>query len=159
MNRSELSAIVLELLEKETGDPMEYLGREPDPAKKERLLAGTRNLSCTAIFGVVSGREVIVRADDPSIKGGAWYPLTVKKTVRALTLFSMEINDLVTARDVRSPPTISTESTRGSFSIHFRASAIVLRVSMRSAKGTSGSGILGFPPTATIRLSNLTRSL
>jgi hypothetical protein len=45
-------------LEKETGDPMEYLGRELDPAKKERLLAGTRNLWCTAIFGVVSGRQV-----------------------------------------------------------------------------------------------------
>jgi 3-methylcrotonyl-CoA carboxylase beta subunit len=31
----------------------------------------------------VSGREVIIRADDPSVKGGAWYPLTVKKIVRA----------------------------------------------------------------------------
>jgi 3-methylcrotonyl-CoA carboxylase beta subunit len=35
-------------------------------------------------IGIVSGREVVVRADDPSIKGGAWYPLTVKKIVRAL---------------------------------------------------------------------------
>src|SRR3546814_807224 len=26
-------------------------------------------------IGVVSGREVIVHADDPSVKGGAWYPL------------------------------------------------------------------------------------
>jgi len=34
--------------------------------------------------GVVSGREVLVRADDPSVKGGAWYPLTVKKIVRGL---------------------------------------------------------------------------
>ena len=33
-------------------------------------------------IGIVSGREVIVRADDPSIKGGAWYPLSVKKIVR-----------------------------------------------------------------------------
>jgi 3-methylcrotonyl-CoA carboxylase beta subunit len=36
--------------------------------------------------GVVSGREVIIRADDPTIKGGAWYPLSVKKTVRALDI-------------------------------------------------------------------------
>lgn len=37
-------------------------------------------------IGVVSGREVIIRADDPSVKGGAWYPLTVKKIVRALDI-------------------------------------------------------------------------
>ncbi|HXT09202.1 MAG TPA: carboxyl transferase domain-containing protein [Roseiarcus sp.] len=36
--------------------------------------------------GIVSGREVIIRADDPTIKGGAWYPLTVKKIVRALDI-------------------------------------------------------------------------
>jgi 3-methylcrotonyl-CoA carboxylase beta subunit len=37
-------------------------------------------------IGIVSGREVIVRADDPSVKGGAWYPLTAKKIVRALDI-------------------------------------------------------------------------
>ncbi len=37
-------------------------------------------------IGVVSGREVIVRADDPTIKGGAWYPLSAKKIVRALDI-------------------------------------------------------------------------
>ncbi len=37
-------------------------------------------------IGVVSGREVLIRADDPSIKGGAWYPLTAKKIVRALDI-------------------------------------------------------------------------
>ena len=37
-------------------------------------------------LGVVSGREVVIRADDPTIKGGAWYPLTVKKIVRALDI-------------------------------------------------------------------------
>jgi 3-methylcrotonyl-CoA carboxylase beta subunit len=36
--------------------------------------------------GVVSGREVLVRADDPTVKGGAWYPLTTKKIVRALDI-------------------------------------------------------------------------
>src|SRR5215475_9397207 len=34
-------------------------------------------------IGIVSGREVVIRADDPTVKGGAWYPLSVKKTVRA----------------------------------------------------------------------------
>src|SRR5580698_3323225 len=37
-------------------------------------------------IGIVSGREVIVRADDGSVKGGAWYPLSVKKIVRALDI-------------------------------------------------------------------------
>src|SRR6202171_748875 len=35
-------------------------------------------------IGIVSGKEVIVHADDASVKGGAWYPLSVKKIVRAL---------------------------------------------------------------------------
>ncbi|MGD9973463.1 MAG: acyl-CoA carboxylase subunit beta [Desulfatirhabdiaceae bacterium] len=33
-------------------------------------------------IGIVNGREVIVMASDSAIKGGAWYPLTVKKMVR-----------------------------------------------------------------------------
>ena len=32
--------------------------------------------------GIVNGREVLVMANDSSIKGGAWYPLTTKKMVR-----------------------------------------------------------------------------
>jgi 3-methylcrotonyl-CoA carboxylase beta subunit len=32
--------------------------------------------------GIVCGREVLIMASDSSIKGGAWYPLTVKKMVR-----------------------------------------------------------------------------
>ena len=45
-----------------------------------------KSASVVCGIGVVSGREVIVRADDPSIKGGAWYPLTVKKNVRILDI-------------------------------------------------------------------------
>ncbi|MCP3372770.1 acyl-CoA carboxylase subunit beta [Bradyrhizobium cajani] len=37
-------------------------------------------------LGIVAGREVIVHADDPSVKGGAWYPHSVKKIVRALDI-------------------------------------------------------------------------
>src|SRR5688572_2346153 len=37
-------------------------------------------------IGIVSGREVLVNAGDASVKGGAWYPLSVKKTVRALDI-------------------------------------------------------------------------
>nr|WP_244608558.1 carboxyl transferase domain-containing protein [Bradyrhizobium algeriense] len=37
-------------------------------------------------IGIVAGREVIVHADDASVKGGAWYPLSVTKIVRALDI-------------------------------------------------------------------------
>ncbi len=39
--------------------------------------------------GVVSGREVIINANDPMIKGGTIYPMGVKKSLRAQTI-SME---------------------------------------------------------------------
>lgn len=42
--------------------------------------------SCITGIGMVSGREVIIHADDSSIKGGAWYPLTVKKIIRCLDI-------------------------------------------------------------------------
>ncbi|MFT3696721.1 MAG: carboxyl transferase domain-containing protein [Kofleriaceae bacterium] len=42
--------------------------------------------SCITGIGIVSGREVMIHAADPSIKGGAWYPLSVKKIIRALDI-------------------------------------------------------------------------
>jgi 3-methylcrotonyl-CoA carboxylase beta subunit len=40
---------------------------------------------CSGI-GIVGGKEVIIHADDASVKGGAWYPLSVKKIVRTLDI-------------------------------------------------------------------------
>jgi len=40
-------------------------------------------------IGVVAGREVLVHANDATIKGGAAYPLSIKKTLRCQTI-SME---------------------------------------------------------------------
>jgi len=37
-------------------------------------------------IGIVSGKEVMIHADDGSVKGGAWYPHSVKKMVRALDI-------------------------------------------------------------------------
>lgn len=37
-------------------------------------------------IGIVSGHEVMIHADDPSVKGGAWYPITIRKIVRALDI-------------------------------------------------------------------------
>ncbi len=37
-------------------------------------------------IGIVAGQEVVLHADDGSVKGGAWYPLSVKKIVRALDI-------------------------------------------------------------------------
>ena len=52
------------------------------------LAYGGESPSASSIvgIGIVSGREVVIRADDPTVKGGAWYPLTAKKIVRALDI-------------------------------------------------------------------------
>jgi len=42
--------------------------------------------SCITGIGMIQGREVILCAHDASIKGGAWYPLSVKKIVRCLDI-------------------------------------------------------------------------
>lgn len=47
---------------------------------------GSPSASSITGIGIVSGREVMLHADDSSIKGGAWYPLTVKKIVRCLDI-------------------------------------------------------------------------
>lgn len=36
--------------------------------------------------GIVNGREVVVTAGDSTIKGGSWYPLTIKKLIRAMDI-------------------------------------------------------------------------
>lgn len=52
---------------------MEYKGEVPGAAQVSGI-------------GIVSGREVVIHADDASVKGGAWYPLSVKKIVRTLDI-------------------------------------------------------------------------
>ena len=37
-------------------------------------------------IGIINGREMLIMASDSSIKGGAWFPLTVKKMVRTLDI-------------------------------------------------------------------------
>jgi len=37
-------------------------------------------------IGVINGREVVITAGDSSLKGGSWYPISVKKIVRALQI-------------------------------------------------------------------------
>ncbi len=39
--------------------------------------------SIIAGIGRVSGRQVMILANDPTVKGGAYYPMTVKKHLRA----------------------------------------------------------------------------
>jgi len=52
-------------LEKETAEPLAFLSRPIQPERQARLFAGTRNLWCAAVLGVMSGREVI-------FDGGKW---------------------------------------------------------------------------------------
>ena len=50
------------------------------------MTARCRAAAIVTGIGIVSGREVIIHADDASVKGGAWYPLSIKKIVRALDI-------------------------------------------------------------------------
>ena len=43
-------------------------------------------------IGVIHGRHVIVVANDPTVKGGSYYPITVKKHLRAQEI--AELNNL-----------------------------------------------------------------
>ncbi|MBX4918081.1 acyl-CoA carboxylase subunit beta [Rhizobium bangladeshense] len=55
-------------------------------AANEAYNGGVPSAAQVVGIGIVAGREVIVHADDPSVKGGAWYPLSVKKIVRSLDI-------------------------------------------------------------------------
>jgi acetyl-CoA carboxylase carboxyltransferase component len=52
---------------------------------------GVHGAGSVAVIGVVHGREVIVMASDPTIKGGTIYPMGVKKSLRCQTI-AMENN-------------------------------------------------------------------
>jgi hypothetical protein len=47
-------------LDKEGSDPLAFLSRPVEPVRQARLFAGTRNLWCAAVLGVMSGREVVL---------------------------------------------------------------------------------------------------
>src|SRR5262245_38940458 len=60
---------------------------EPSSLAANMAYAGESPSASSIVgIGIVSGREVLIRADDPTVKGGAWYPLTAKKIVRALDI-------------------------------------------------------------------------
>jgi hypothetical protein len=52
-------------LEKEKAEPLAFLSRPVEPERQARLFAGTRNLWCAAVLGIMSGREVV-------LDGGKW---------------------------------------------------------------------------------------
>ena len=54
----ELIQFFIYALQKENSDPLAFLSSAVDPQRQAQLFAGTRNLWCMAIFGVLSGREV-----------------------------------------------------------------------------------------------------
>ena len=55
----ELNQYFIYALEKETAEPLAFLTRPVEPERQARLFAGTRNLWCAAVLGVMSGREVV----------------------------------------------------------------------------------------------------
>lgn len=63
----------------------------PDPLPGAGLVTGIGEFShrpdsrsnADPVLGMVAGRKCMIVANDPTVKGGAYYPLTVKKHLRA----------------------------------------------------------------------------
>ena len=55
----ELNQYFIYALAKETAEPLAFLSRPIESERQARLFAGTRNLWCAAVLGVMSGREVL----------------------------------------------------------------------------------------------------
>jgi hypothetical protein len=67
-------------LEKEGSDPLAFLSRPVEPERQARLFAGTRNLWCAAVLGVMSGREVVF---DRAGGSQAWENITTEPDRRS----------------------------------------------------------------------------
>lgn len=57
----------------------------PDPLPGAGIVTGIGMLGHIHVLraGMVAGRKCMIVANDPTVKGGAYYPLTVKKHLRA----------------------------------------------------------------------------
>lgn len=62
----------------------------PDPLPGAGLVTGIGRWSCSSIsdgsdlrIGMVAGRKCMIIANDPTVKGGAYYPLTVSRACQA----------------------------------------------------------------------------
>ena len=47
---------------------------------------GCPSAGVIVVIGKVSGRYGVIVANDPSVKAGAWFPITTKKNIRAQEL-------------------------------------------------------------------------
>ena len=72
---------------------IEYLLDEKDNALEIGQLAGydlnnneTPSGSIVSVIGKVSGRDSIIIANDATVKGGTYYPITLKKHLRSLEI-------------------------------------------------------------------------
>ena len=73
---------------------IEYLLDDKDNALEIGQLAGydlnnneTPSGSIVSVIGKVSGRDSMIIANDATVKGGTYYPITLKKHLRILILF------------------------------------------------------------------------
>jgi hypothetical protein len=74
----ELNQYFIYALEKETAQPLTFLSSPVESERQARLFAGTRNLWCAAVLGVMSGREV-------RLDGGKWASVLPQRS-RAATV-------------------------------------------------------------------------
>jgi hypothetical protein len=57
----EVTQYFIYALEKERSEPLAFLSHPVEPERQARLFAGTRNLWCAGVLGVMSGRKVVLK--------------------------------------------------------------------------------------------------
>ncbi len=57
--------------------------QKAEGGKKEEEIGGAPAVGVVTVVGLVEGREVVVVANDATVKAGSWWPETIKKILRA----------------------------------------------------------------------------
>jgi hypothetical protein len=93
-------------LEQEKADPLQFLVNPPEPLRLEKLMAGSRNLWCAAVFGSLSNRRVVLEGSQyhslPS-SGPASLQLPVNNLLFGFTPAEVSIDETAHTHVGRTP--------------------------------------------------------
>jgi Inosine-uridine preferring nucleoside hydrolase len=129
-------------LEKEGSDPLAFLSRPVEPERQARLFAGTRNLWCAAVLGVMSGREVV-------LDGGKWTSVLPGRERRAtgagqkplfgLPEVEVSVNDAGVVSYDKGPGSHSVRRFEVLDPVHYEPSMVEATAGLLSPLGRKGA--------------------
>lgn len=134
---------------------VEYLLDKDKPSIEIGILAGYKMYEeygwpaaggTIVVIGYVSGRLCIIVANDPSVKAGAWFPITAKKNLRAQEICihnRIPIIYLVDSAGVFLPMQDEVFPDKEHFGRIFRNNAIISRLGIPQIAAIMGSCVAG----------------